>query len=121
MQSNPRISFDDIEPDTDADDTDDLATTVHVDAATGRITFHAAWAMGPDAPPGAARHAVVLALDCVTMERYAELDDGARMRVHTMLHERVQQMLDALPDVDDDLTLTVELTDAMLDAASRLQ
>ncbi|WP_269508989.1 hypothetical protein [Burkholderia sp. IMCC1007] len=121
MQSNPRISSDDIEPDTDTVDTDDFDTTVHLDADTGRITFHAAWAMGPDTPRGAARHSVVLALDCDTMERYADLDEGTRMRVHTMLHDSVQDMLAALPDLDDDVTLTIELTDAMLDVASRLQ
>ncbi|RQR34975.1 DUF3022 domain-containing protein [Burkholderia sp. Bp9143] len=121
MQSNDRISLDDYEQDTEAVDTDDLDTTVHLDVETGRITFQAAWVLVPDAPPDTARHAVVLALDCDTMERYADLDDGARMRVHAMLHESVQAALDALPDVTEDLTLTVELTDAMLDAARHLQ
>ncbi|RQR34335.1 DUF3022 domain-containing protein [Burkholderia sp. Bp9142] len=121
MQSNSRISLDDSELDTEAVDTDDLDTTVHLDVATGRIKFHAAWARASDAPPDAARHAVVLALDCDTMERYADLDDGARRRVHVMLHESVQATLDSLPDVTEDLTLTVELTDAMLDAARHLQ
>ncbi|KUY90512.1 MULTISPECIES: DUF3022 domain-containing protein [unclassified Burkholderia] len=121
MQSNSRISIDHDELDTDTVDTDDLDTTVHLDVETGRITFHAAWALAPDAPPDTARHAVVLALDCDTMERYADLDDGARMRVHAMLHDAVQATLDTLPDVTEDLTLTVELTDAMLDAARHLQ
>jgi hypothetical protein len=120
MQSNPRIGIEpyDIDDDPDADD---LNTTVHLDVATGRITFHAAWAIAPDAPPDAVRHSVVLALDCDTMERYADLDDGARMRVHAMLHDSVQAMLERLPDLDEDQTLTVELTDAMLDVATRLQ
>lgn len=120
MQSNHRTSFDSSDLDSDVD-TDELDTTVHLDVETGRITFQAAWALAPDAPPDTARHSVVLALDCDTMERYADLDDGARMRVHAMLHESVQATLDALPDVTDDLTLTVELTDAMLDAARHLQ
>jgi len=55
------------------------------------------------------------------MERYADLDEGARMRVHAMLHDAVQQTLEQLPDTDENLTLTVELTDAMLDAARHLQ
>jgi len=121
MQSNSRILLGDNALDADAAETDGLDTTVHVDVATGRILFHAAWAFAPDAPPDTARHAVVLALDCDTMERYADLDDGARMRVHAMLHDYVQAALDALPDVTEDLTLTVELTDAMLDAARHLQ
>jgi len=121
MQSNSRISLDATELDTDAVDSGDLDTTVHLDVETGRITFHAAWALTADAPPDALRHAVVLELDCDTMERYAALDDGARMRVHAMLHESVQDMLDTLPDIDEELTLTVELTDAMLDAARHLQ
>ncbi|AOJ26620.1 MULTISPECIES: DUF3022 domain-containing protein [Burkholderia] len=121
MQSNSRILLENEEIDGDAIDADDLDTTVQVDVETGRIMFHAAWALTPEAPPEAARHAVVLALDCDTMERYADLDDGARMRVHAMLHEAVQQTLDQLPDTDEHLTLTVELTDAMLDAARHLQ
>ncbi|WP_322025489.1 hypothetical protein [Burkholderia sp. BCC1977] len=121
MQSPSRIAFDDTELDRDAVDGDEPDTIVHLDVANGRITFHAAWSLASDAPPGAARHSVVLALDCNTMERYAGLDDGARMRVHAMLHETVQDMLDTLPDVGEDLTLTVEVTDAMLDAARRLQ
>ncbi|KWF22777.1 DUF3022 domain-containing protein [Burkholderia pseudomultivorans] len=123
MQSNSRIGFDtdDLDLDGDAADADDLNTTVQFDVATGRITFHAAWAVAADAPPDAVRHAVVLALDSDTMERYADLDEGARMRVHAMLHDSVQQMLDELPAVDDEQTLTVELTDAMLDMACRLQ
>ncbi|MDN7907266.1 hypothetical protein QZM18_24555 [Burkholderia diffusa] len=116
MHSNHRTSFDPTELDTD-----DLDTAVHLDIETGRITFHAAWALAPDAPPDTARHAVVLALDYDTMERYADLDDGARMRVHAMLHDAVQATLATLPDVTEDLTLTVELTDAMLDAACHLQ
>ncbi|KVF75930.1 hypothetical protein WS75_13205 [Burkholderia sp. FL-7-2-10-S1-D7] len=121
MHSNHRTSFDPTEPDIDEADSDDLDTAVHLDIETGRITFHAAWALAPDAPPDTARHAVVLALDYDTMERYADLDDSARMRVHAMLHDAVQAALDTLPDVTEDLTLTVELTDAMLDAARHLQ
>lgn len=121
MQSNYRTLLDDSDFDTDPVDTDDLDTTVHLDIETGRITFHAAWAVAPDAPPGAPRHSVVLALDCDTMERYAALDDAARMRVHAMLHDSVQTTLETLPDITEDLTLTVELTDAMLDVARHLQ
>ncbi|KVT17651.1 hypothetical protein WT24_31060 [Burkholderia sp. MSMB1078WGS] len=121
MQSNSRISLAHDELDDDAVDTDDLDTTVHVDVETGRVMFHAAWANAAEAPPEAARHSVVLALECSTMERYADLDDGARMRVHAMLHDAVQQTLDQLPDTDENLTLTIELTDAMLDAARHLQ
>ena len=121
MQPNSRISLDANELDTDAVETGDFDTTVDLDVETGRITFHAAWALTAEAPPDALRHSVVLELDCDTMERYAALDDGARMRVHAMLHETVQDMLDALPDIDEDLTLTVELTDAMLDTARHLQ
>jgi len=33
----------------------------------------------------------------------------------------VQAMLDRLPDTNESLTLTIEVTDAMLDAASHLQ
>ncbi|MGN7981837.1 hypothetical protein [Burkholderia sp. 22313] len=121
MQSNSRISLDANELDTDAVDTGDLDTTVHLDVETGRITFHAAWAFTADPPPDALRYSVVLELDCDTMERYAALDDGARMRVHAMLHESVQDMLDTLPDSDEERTLTIELTDAMLDAARHVQ
>ncbi|MBY4724172.1 MULTISPECIES: DUF3022 domain-containing protein [Burkholderia] len=109
------------EIDGDAIEADDLDTTVHVDVATGRIKFHSTWALTADAPPEFARHAVELALDSDTMERYASLDDGTRMRVHAILHDTVQVMLDRLPDTDESLTLTIEVTDAMLDAASRLQ
>ncbi|KAG8152532.1 DUF3022 domain-containing protein [Burkholderia catarinensis] len=121
MQSNSRTWLENDEVDGDTIDTDDPDTTVHVDVATGRVMFHAAWANTVAAPPEAARQSVVLALDCDTMERYAELDEGARMRVHAMLHDAVQQALDRLPDTDEELTLTVELTDAMLDAARHLQ
>ncbi|RKU00335.1 hypothetical protein C7H84_27530 [Burkholderia sp. Nafp2/4-1b] len=121
MQSNSRTLLDDSDMDTEAADTDDLDTTVHLDIETGRITFHAAWALAPDVPPTTARHSVILALDCDTMERYADLDEGARMRVHAMLHDSVQTTLEALPDITEDLTLTVELTDAMLDVARHLQ
>lgn len=121
MQSNSRIFLDNDELDGDASDTDDLDTTVHVDVETGRVMFHAAWANPVEAPPEAARHSVVLALECSTMERYADLDEGARMRVHAMLHDAVQQTLEQLPDTDENLTLTVELTDAMLDAVRHLQ
>ncbi|CAM2173309.1 DUF3022 domain-containing protein [Burkholderia latens] len=121
MQSNYRTLLDASDIDTDPLDADDLDTTVHLDIETGRITFHAAWAVAQDAPPGAPRHSVVLALDCDTMERYAALDDAARLRVHAMLHENVQAMLETLPDITEDLTLTVELTDAMLDVARHLQ
>lgn len=121
MQSNSRISLADDATDGDAVDAGDLDTTVRLDVETGTVTFQAAWSMDADAPPDTGRHSVVLMLDCDTMERYADLDDGARMRVHMMLHETVQDLLDRLPDNDDDLTLTVELTDAMLDAATRLQ
>ena len=109
------------EIDGDAIEADDLDTTVHVDVATGRIKFHSTWALTADAPPEFARHAVELALDSDTIERYASLDDGTRMRVHAILHDTVQVMLDRLPDTDESLTLTIEVTDAMLDAASRLQ
>ncbi|WP_431228881.1 hypothetical protein [Burkholderia contaminans] len=124
MQSNSRNrrendEFDEI--DGDAIEADDLDTTVHVDVATGRIKFHSTWALTADAPPEFARHAVELALDSDTMERYASLDDGTRMRVHAILHDTVQAMLDRLPDTDESLTLTIEVTDAMLDTASRLQ
>lgn len=121
MQSNSRIWLENDEIDGDAVDVDDLDTTVHVDVATGRVMFHAAWANALEAPPEVARYSVVLALDCDTMEHYADLDDGARTRVHAMLHEAVQQTLDQLPDTDENLTLTIELTDAMLDAARHLQ
>ncbi|RQT37389.1 DUF3022 domain-containing protein [Burkholderia contaminans] len=124
MQSNSRnrLENDDIdEIDGDAIEVDDLDTTVHVDVATGRIKFHSTWALAPDAPPAYAGHAVELALDSDTMERYAALDDGTRMRVHAILHDTVQAMLDRLPDTDERLTLTIEVTDAMLDAASHLQ
>ncbi|WP_175922913.1 DUF3022 domain-containing protein [Burkholderia latens] len=121
MQSNYRTLLDDSDFDTDPVDTDELDTTVHLDIETGRITFHAAWAVAHDAPPGAPRHSVVLALDCATMERYAALDDAARLRVHAMLHDSVQATLERLPDITEDLTLTVELTDAMLDVARHLQ
>jgi len=122
MQSNSRIFLEQDEIDGDASDVDDLDTTVHVDVETGRVMFHAAWANAVEAPPEAARHSVVLALECSTMERYADLDEGARMRVHAMLHDAVQQTLEQLPDTGDEhLTLTVELTDAMLDAARHLQ
>lgn len=125
MQSHSRIWLENDEIDADADgdtiDADDLDTTVHVDVATGRIKFHSTWALTADAPPEFARHAVELALDSDTMERYASLDDGTRMRVHAILHDTVQVMLDRLPDTDESLTLTIEVTDAMLDAASRLQ
>lgn len=88
------------EIDGDAIEADDLDTTVHVDVATGRIKFHSTWALTADAPPEFARHAVELALDSDTMERYASLDDGTRMRVHAILHDTVQVMLDRLPDTD---------------------
>ncbi|EKS9797963.1 MULTISPECIES: DUF3022 domain-containing protein [Burkholderia] len=127
MQFNSRNRLendenDDIdESDGHAIEADDLDTTVHVDVATGRIKFHSTWALTADAPPEFARHAVELALDSDTMERYASLDDGTRMRVHAILHDTVQAMLDRLPDTDESLTLTIEVTDAMLDTASRLQ
>ncbi|CAB3756637.1 hypothetical protein B7G54_15555 [Burkholderia puraquae] len=124
MQSHSRIWLENDEIDNeDADgetiDTDDLDTTVHVDVATGRVMFQAAWAQAADPPPETAEHSVVLVLDCDTMERYADLDEGTRMRVHAILHDTVQDLLDRLPD--ENVTLTVELTDAMLDAACRLQ
>lgn len=125
MQSKARIRLknDEIdEIDGDAIDPVDLDTTVHLDVATGRITFHAAWAPTAGAPPAIARQAVVLVLDCDTMERYADLDEQARMRVHAILHDTVQDRLDRLSDdVDENPTLTIELTDAMLDAARHLQ
>ncbi|MET3823425.1 hypothetical protein ACVK00_005058 [Burkholderia sp. PvR073] len=121
MQSNYRTSFDAIDLDPDEVENDDLDTGVNLDVETGRITFHAAWALAPHAPQGTARHSVVLALDCDTMARYADLDDGARMRVHAMLHDSVQATLESLPEDTEDLTVTVELTDAMLDAARHLQ
>ncbi|MDI9652138.1 hypothetical protein QM306_27450, partial [Burkholderia cenocepacia] len=66
MQSNSRIFVDNDEIDGDASDTDDLDTTVHVDVETGRVMFHAAWANAGEAPPEAARHSVVFALECST-------------------------------------------------------
>ncbi|MBN3751128.1 DUF3022 domain-containing protein [Burkholderia sp. Se-20373] len=123
MQSHSRIRLENDEIDADADgdtiDADDLDTTVHVDVATGRITFQAAWAEAADPPPETARHSVMLVLDCDTMERYADLDESTRMRVHAILHATVEDLLERLPD--EHVTLTVELTDAMLDAARRLQ
>jgi len=123
MQSHSRIWLENDEFDNDADgdmiDADDLDTTVHVDVATGRIVFQAAWAEAADPPPETARHSVVLVLDCDTMERYADLDESTRMRVHALLHATVEDLLDRLPD--EHVTLTVELTDAMLDAARSLQ
>jgi hypothetical protein len=123
MESHSRIWLENDEIDNDGDgdaiDADDLDTTVHVDVATGRVTFQAAWAEAADPPPEVAQHSVVLVLDCDTMERYADLDEGTRMRVHTILHDTVQDLLERLPD--EHVTLTVELTDAMLDAACRLQ
>ncbi|OXI33286.1 hypothetical protein [Burkholderia aenigmatica] len=116
MQSHSRIRLENDEIDNDADDLD---TTVHVDVATGRIMFQAAWAEAANPPPEIAGHSVVLVLDCDTMERYANLDEGMRMRVHAILHGTVQDLLDRLPD--EHVTLTVELTNAMLDAARRLQ
>ncbi|MGS0895395.1 DUF3022 domain-containing protein [Burkholderia stagnalis] len=122
MQSNSRTRFEHGRTDSDAPDAPDASdadTTVRLDAS-GRITFHAAWAAA-DASTAAARHAVVLELDVDTMERYADLDEPARRRVHAMLHEAAQDMLDRLPDDDDDRPLIVELTGAMLDAARHLQ
>ncbi|MDR0242239.1 MAG: hypothetical protein LBJ65_11620 [Burkholderia sp.] len=118
MQSNSRIQLEEGEVDGDEIDADELDTTVHLDVATGRITFEAAWAPTADAPPEIARHAVVLVLDCDTMEHYADLDESARMRVHAILHDTVQ---DRLADADENPTLTIELTDAMLDAARHVQ
>ncbi|AXF26106.1 hypothetical protein CUJ89_34860 [Burkholderia pyrrocinia] len=121
MQSNSRIWLGNDETDGEAIDADDLDTTVQVDVATGRIMFHAAWALAAEPPPETARHSVVLVLDCDTMERYADLDESTRRRVHALLHDTVQDMLDRVPDVDENVTLTVELTDAMLDTARHLQ
>ncbi|MCA8276642.1 hypothetical protein LGN17_29605 [Burkholderia sp. AU30280] len=116
MQSHSRIWLENDEIDNDADDLD---TTVHVDVATGSIMFQAAWAPAADPPPETDGHSVVLVLDCDTMERYANLDEGTRMRVHAILHDTVQDLLDRVPG--EHATLTIELTDAMLDAACRLQ
>ncbi|GBH27368.1 DUF3022 domain-containing protein [Burkholderia vietnamiensis] len=121
MHSNHWNSFDPNDLDADDIDTDDLDTTVRLDVETGRIMFHAAWASAPNASPIAARHSVMLALDCDTMERYANRDEAARLRVHAMLHDSVQATLETLPDTGDEMTLTVELTDAMLDVARHLQ
>ncbi|MBY8604593.1 hypothetical protein [Burkholderia arboris] len=127
MQSNSRIrlncdAVDEIdEVDGEPIDAVDLDTTVHLDVATGRIMFQAAWVPTTEDPPEIARHAVVLVLDCDTMERYADLDENARMRVHAILHDTVQDRLDRLSDADESPTLTIELTDAMLDAARHLQ
>ncbi|MCA3781806.1 MAG: hypothetical protein IOC39_07205 [Burkholderia sp.] len=127
MQSNSRIrlncdAVDEIdEVDGEPIDAVDLDTTVHLDVATGRIMFQAAWAPTTEDSPEIARHAVVLVLDCDTMERYADLDENARMRVHAILHYTVQDRLDRLSDADESPTLTIELTDAMLDAARHLQ
>lgn len=119
MQSSfqPRLAQAEID---DGVDDGDFDTTVHLDVETGRIIFHAAWAVAADAPPVSTHHSVVLTLDCSTMARYADLDDGARRRVHAMLHETVQQKLERLPEGQAQ-TLSVELSDAMLDAARRLQ
>ncbi|KVD96126.1 hypothetical protein WS63_31500 [Burkholderia stagnalis] len=120
MASNPDnlLEHDDLDA-VAADVDDDLNTTVHLEIETGQVVFHAAWA---DARCGVAQHAVELAIDCRTMERYAELDAVVRRRVHAMLHETVQQMADQIPAGEaQTCTLTVEITDAMLDAAIRLQ
>ncbi|MXN75340.1 DUF3022 domain-containing protein [Burkholderia sp. 4701] len=120
MASNPDnlLEYDDLDA-VAAEVDDDLNTTVHLDIETGQVVFHAAWA---DTACGTAGHAVELAIDCRTMERYAELDAAVRGRVHAMLHETVQQMADLMPAEEAETrTLTVEITDAMLDAATLLQ
>ena len=126
MQSHSRnrLENDDVD-ETDADDdnetidADGFDTTVHVDVATGTVKFQAAWMEAADPPPETERHSVVLVLDCDTMERYADLDESTRMRVHAILRHTVQDLLDRQPD--EHATLTIELTDAMLDAARVLQ
>ncbi len=55
------------------------------------------------------------------MERYADLDEASRMRVHTMLRAAMRVMIEHLPDDGEACTLTVELTDEMLDAACSVQ
>ncbi|MEK2607119.1 hypothetical protein [Burkholderia arboris] len=123
MQSNSRIRLNRDEADEiDGDPIDavHLDTMVHLDVATGRIMFQAAWAP-TEVPPEIALHRVELVLDCDTMERYAALDENARMRVHAILHDTVQDRLDRLSGADGSPTLTIELTDAMLDAARHLQ
>lgn len=124
MQSNSRIRLNRDEADEmDGDPIDavHLDTMVHLDVATGRIMFQAAWAPTTEVPPEIALHRVELVLDCDTMERYAALDENARMRVHAILHDTVQDRLDRLSCADGSPTLTIELTDAMLDAARHLQ
>ncbi|RQS58421.1 DUF3022 domain-containing protein [Burkholderia sp. Bp8963] len=113
MHSLPRSGPEHDEMDANVD----LDMTVQVDEATGRISFHAAWAV----PGDATQHTVVLALELSAMERYAVLDAAARERVHMVLHDNVQHMIDRLPDQQLPAMLTVELTDAMLDVASHMQ
>jgi hypothetical protein len=118
--SDIRFSYDETDAATSGADAD-LNTAVHADDASDTITFQAAWAAADEPSPGPVRHSVVLALESSTMERYAELDDAARMRVRAMLHDAVTRMVERLPDRNAACTLTVELTDEMLDAACCVQ
>ncbi len=120
MQSDPSIMFDACQTDDESAD-EDLATAVCLDVATGQVTFHAAWAVATDASADNARYSLVLALDQSTLERYADLDDRARMRVRVLLHEAAQDLLKRPFRRNGTRRLTVELTDAMLDAALYLQ
>ncbi|OMG74837.1 hypothetical protein BW685_03525 [Burkholderia ubonensis] len=99
----------------------ELDTTVRFDPETGTITFHAAWAAAADtAPSGSPGPQIDLVFDCWAMERYANLDAAARGRVHALLNDAVEQTVECLPEQADDCRLTVEITNALLDAATRL-
>ncbi|WP_423761000.1 DUF3022 domain-containing protein [Burkholderia sp. NLJ2] len=99
----------------------ELDTTVRFDPETGTITFHAAWAVAACAAPGGAPGpAIDLIFDCWAMERYANLDAAARGRVHALLQDAVEQTVDCLPEQADECKLTIEITDALIDVATRL-
>ncbi len=96
------------------------AVTAHLDGASGKFTLRT-WAVTGGLTSASKRHSVVLALEPSTMERYADLDEASRMRVHTMLRAAMRVMIEHLPDDGEACTLTVELTDEMLDAACSVQ
>ncbi|WP_322025144.1 hypothetical protein [Burkholderia sp. BCC1977] len=98
----------------------ELDTTVSFDPETGTITFHAAWAAAHAAPGGAPGPEIELVFDCWAMERYANLDGAAQERVHVLLQDAVQQTVEYLPEPADECKLTVEITDELLDVATRL-
>ncbi|KVV44571.1 hypothetical protein WK81_12080 [Burkholderia ubonensis] len=100
----------------------ELDTTVRFDPETGTITFHAAWAAAAHTAPGSSPGPQIdLVFDCWAMERYANLDAAARGRVHALLHDAVEQTVECLPEQQADACrLTVEITDALLDVATRL-